>query len=454
MSRSTLTRALLAVIVVGYVVIAGAYAIYVPDWQTPDEPAHYNYIAQIAADGHLPTIDMGDWDQAYLDDLRGNRFDPALLGDLDAVQYEDHQPPLYYALAAPIYALTDGSLTALRLFSVAWGVVIVLCAFGVGAAMFPARPWIGLGAAAFVAFLPQHVHILASVNNDSLAWAIVAVTLYATTRYLLVTETRVRPWMLGLLVGLGFVTKATTYLLAGVVPLALLLRWWLGTPADQRRDRIGVLLRAGAQFAVPALVFGLLWWGRNIAVYDFPDFLGLAAHDAVVVGQPRTAALIERIGWGGYLREIGTVTLNSFIGRFGWMGVPMAGWSYYVVLVLIGGGLLGLLVDAFTRTPDDTPHTRRRWTVWVVLYATMGLVMLAYLYYNTEFQQHQGRYMYPLLIPLGVLLALGVDAWRRLLLRPLGREETAWLTALVFLGLAPLCGWLLLRVIVPNLEFV
>jgi len=129
------------------------------------------------------------------------------------------------------------------------------------------------------------------------------------------------------------------------------------------------------------------------------------------------------------------------------------------VLALIGGGLLGLLVDAFTRAPDDTPHARRRWAVWVVLYTTMGLAVLAYLYYNTVFQQHQGRYMYPLLIPLGVLLALGVDAWRRLLLRPLTQDEVTaryvpWLTALVFLGLAPLCAWLLLRVIVPNLEFV
>ncbi len=41
--------------------------------------------------------------------------------------------------------------------------------------------------------------------------------------------------------------------------------------------------------------------------------------------------------------------------------------------------------------------------------------MLQYLYYNTEFVQFQGRYMYPGLIPLGIFVALGLDGWRRLI---------------------------------------
>ena len=37
---------------------------------------------------------------------------------IDPLRYEDYAPPLYYLLAAPIYALTEGWITAIRLFSV------------------------------------------------------------------------------------------------------------------------------------------------------------------------------------------------------------------------------------------------------------------------------------------------------------------------------------------------
>jgi 4-amino-4-deoxy-L-arabinose transferase-like glycosyltransferase len=458
MPSTSVQRIGLAFIVLMYLVVALAFAVRVPAWQTPDEPAHYNYIMQLAEQVRLPVIEMGDWDQTYLERLSGSRFDPALLDNLDAVQYEDHQPPLYYVLAAPVYLLTGSSLTALRIFSAAWGVLIVLSAFAIGKLMFPDRPWIGLSAAAFVAFLPQHVHILASVNNDALGWAIIAVTLAAAVAYVKPIDA-VKPWQLGVLVGLGFLTKATTYFLAPLVVLALLLRWWLERPADadaaNRR-----LVRSFAVFAFVALGFGMIWWVRNIDVYGFPDVLGLREHDTVVVGQPRTAELIDRLGWGAYLKEIASVTLNSFIGRFGWMGVPVQGWSYTLVLTLMAAGLVGVVMDVlFLRRRAASARAPSQRAAWMLLLATIVLSVLAYLYYNVEFQQHQGRYMYPMLIPLGILLALGIDAWRRVLVLPVARSDGAvvrasgWLTLAIFLALAPLSMWLLWRVVVPNLAY-
>jgi 4-amino-4-deoxy-L-arabinose transferase-like glycosyltransferase len=457
MPSTRIQRMGLALIILMYGVIALLFAVRVPAWQTPDEPAHYNYIMQIAEQGRLPVIEMGDWDQTYLDRLRASRFNPTLLDDIDAVQYEDHQPPLYYVLATPVYLLTGGDLTALRLFSAAWGILIVISASAIGQLMFPNRPWIGLSAAAFVAFLPEHVHILASVNNDSLGWAIVAVTLAAAVAYVKGIG-NVKPWQLGILIGLGFLTKATTYFLAPLVVLALGLRWWLErqTGTDVRTSH---LLRSLGVFALIAFSLGLIWWLRSIDVYGFPDVLGLREHDAVVIGQPRTAELIDRIGWGAYLREITSVTVNSFIGRFGWMGVPIQGWSYALILALIAAGFIGLLVHILflrRKAPASTPSQR---AAWALLLLTIVLAVVAYLYYNAEFQQHQGRYLYPILIPLGILLALGIDAWRLLLLLPITdsgdtvQRASGWLTLAIFLSLAPLSVWLLWRVIVPNLAY-
>ena len=82
--------------------------------------------------------------------------------------------------------------------------------------------------------------------------------------------------------------------------------------------------------------------------------------------------------------------------------------------------------------------------MWLVI----GLTALAYLYYNLEFVQLQGRYLYPALLPLALLLARGLDAWRTRLLG----ERLPWLTPLPVALLAPFSLWLLLNVIEPLLS--
>src|SRR5690606_29574647 len=119
--RITITRGFFALIVLGYLIVGGLFAIRTPAWQAPDEPAHYNYVAQVASGGCCPLIEQGDWDSDYLETLKSARFAPDLLDEIDSVQYEDHQPPLYYLLLSPVYNLTGGSLTALRLISVLIG---------------------------------------------------------------------------------------------------------------------------------------------------------------------------------------------------------------------------------------------------------------------------------------------------------------------------------------------
>src|SRR5262245_42951609 len=100
----------LAVILVGYLAIGTLYAVKTPPWQAPDEPAHYNAIAQVAAHGCCPVIAPGDWNAAQLDDLKKNGFPDG--ADLSKIEYEDHQPPLFYLLGAVMFLATGGSLIA------------------------------------------------------------------------------------------------------------------------------------------------------------------------------------------------------------------------------------------------------------------------------------------------------------------------------------------------------
>src|SRR5260221_8397356 len=217
---------LLALIVLAYLVIATLYAVKTSAWEVPDEPAHYNYVRQVATNGCWPVIAPGDWDNDYLNAIKAQKFsDASLNGRLDTIQYEDHQPPLYYLLEAPVYAATSGNLTAMRLLSVVFGAGIIVVAWAIVNTVFPAQPWLALASAAFVAFLPQHVAMMAGVENDSLGELIVALTLLTCILYLARTSRRIHPLWLGVLLGLACLTQITAMAPVGIViVLTLLIR--------------------------------------------------------------------------------------------------------------------------------------------------------------------------------------------------------------------------------------
>ncbi len=449
-TMSTMTeRLFLLVILAAYLVVGALFALYTPDWQAPDEPAHYNYVAQVAAGDGFPMIEPGDWQQAYQEALKAARFAPELLDELGSIEYEDHQPPLYYLLASVVYRLTAGSLQALRLLGVVIGAGVVLCAYAIGKLLYPQRAAVGLGAAAFVAFLPQHVAMLAAVNNDSLSELLIGLTLLVTLLYLFAYPPLTSQYrgevLLGVLLGLIFITKSTGYLMAGVVVLALLLRWRRsGQPA-------GALIRVVVVALLPALILGGLWWARNIAVYGFPDFLGLRAHDVVVADQLRTADYIASIGFNAYLSSAVQTTFNSFWGQFGWMALPLPEWMYMGFAGLLVVALSGLLLRRFlplSPSPTESEVKHRR-DAWLCIGLLLLLALLAYVYYNTEFVQFQGRYLFPALIPLGLLVALGLDAWPRWLLPRVALAQ--WAVPALLLLLAPLDVYIILRLVAPLL---
>jgi 4-amino-4-deoxy-L-arabinose transferase-like glycosyltransferase len=439
-----LPRALLVLILVAYITIGVLYAALTPAWQVPDEPAHYNYIRALAEGRGLPVIEIGDYDQAYLGRLTSGRFPPEL--SVALLEYEDHQPPLYYLVATPIYLLFSGAVLPLRLLSVLLGVGLLVVAFGTVRTVFPTHPELALMTAAFIAFIPQHVAMTAGVNNDALAELIVGGTLWALMVYIGAGYSR--PWPIGLLLAVGLLTKTTAYIAVGVAVLAVMIRW--------RRERRTWRWAAGqlVWMLVPALLASAPWFIRNGLTYGWRDPLGLARHNEVVEGQARTSEYLALHGRAAYWERAWRFTFQSFWGQFGWMGVVLPARIYRALALLSG-----LLVAGFAawliqqRRPAQSAslsiHQSTDLPILRLLLLALSalLTFLTFVGYNLTFLQHQGRYLFPALIPLGTAAALGLSTVAQVL----PQRTRAWVISALFAGLAALDVYCLFEFIIPFL---
>jgi 4-amino-4-deoxy-L-arabinose transferase-like glycosyltransferase len=462
MSRTAAALFLLAVLIT-FLAIGAVFAITTPPWQAPDEPAHYNYVKFIVEHKALPILEAGDYDQTYNEEFTRTPQNTQTMS-IAPLRYENYSPPLYYLLGAPIYALADGWVVGLRMFSVFLGGALVVVAYLVGAELFPDRLQIAIGAAAFVAFVPQHMAMLASVNSDSLAELVIALCVWQSLRLFHSTQPSQRSLLaLGATLGLGLLTKASVYYTAGPVVLAALILHARRHTADTGMKALPGQM---ALVFIPALTLGALWWIRNLSVYGGFDVLGLARHNMVVVGQPTTAEWIAKYGVAGMLGTGLTTTFHSFWGQFGWMAVPMPD-STYLILGLISlvavASWMGWLVEGWKvkggRMKEPSPQA-------IILALLVLLTLGGFIWYNFTFVQYQGRYLFPALIPIGVVFSIGLDqvlsklkALMAQLTRRSRRNFTPWLDEaqlLVFLSvfafLARQCLVALQRYIVPSLK--
>ncbi len=406
-----------------YLVLGVLYAAYTPAWQAPDEPAHYNYIRHIAETGRLPVLQPGDYPAQYLEQVKAAGF-PADM-PVDSLRYEAWQPPLYYLLATPIYQLGRGALLPLRLFSLLLGGGVVTLAYFVAARLWPNRWALWVVCAAVVAFVPMHLAVVTSVNNDVLAELLIGLVLWRSMVWL----ERPVPSLGGLavsgvLLGLALLTKATSIYVA--VPAAVAAVWLVtGKPGQLARRWVALLL--------PALGLALPWIVRNLLVYGWPDVLGKINHDAVVVGQLRTADYVAEVGWLAYGRNFVSTSFHSFWGQFGWMAVPMERRVYLLLAILSALAAVGCLLVLAGRvtgpsggsdgeaTSQSRLGNRTRRKQYLLLAVWLLLTVLGYLYYNVTFVQFQGRYLFPALIPVAVFLTAG---WYGIAAR-----QWAWLAA-------------------------
>ena len=436
-----------------FALLAILYSLVTPLWEAPDEVGHFDYVAHLLTERSLPRQRIGELGEAHQPPLyyalAALAASPADLSDTTGGFRlnprfvwagrggKDVNISLHGTAETFPYRGEALGLRLARLASVLMAAVTVLLTVALGWRLFPERPLVGLLAGCLTAFNPQFLFISSAVNNDNLLAATATGAWWQVSRAL-DRPAGWRPWSyVGLWVGAAMLAKTSGVMVAVGVGVALVVLGW-------RRRSAQLALRAGLAVALPALLLTAPWFIRNQLVYGDP--VGWSMYQQLGYGDVQPAAF----GWNEATQFL-SVQFRSFWGVFGWMNVPAPGWFYGLVLALVVVGLGGFVWQAvrgdgghqtlegsgylwkpkgLRASPDSKAATgslsavagdRRDGpgpdhTLALLLLAALALsfqAMLTAIVTRCDPSCYQGRYLFPVIGPLMLLLSYGLLGWFR-----------------------------------------
>lgn len=424
-------------ILLGVVLLNGClWAWIIPFDGAPDEVHKYEITYFIWHNHHLPVF--GPDADLYIREAPGTR---------DGYVYgvSATYPFGAYLLAAILMVIVPVSkplmlLHVARLASVIFNLVTVYFAYRIVSTLFGHRRY-AIWIAGLIALIPQFTYTGAYVGDDAYLIAAMTWILWAVISGLEQGWTRKNQVQLASALVMATLGKFNVWVVVlPFVVLAFFSTWDIDWPER---------LRAWAvMFLPPTLSLGG-WLLRNIYLY----------HDlfALDVGRVAWADYTERIGFNwitlaeqGYkFTDLFTQTdwlrtvFESFWGRFFYMDVVMDARIYNVLLAGCSAGLILTLV-AFWRLRDTvlpSATVKKFFICSLISLAILFAFSAATSFYNDY--QPQGRYFFPLIVPIMVLLTLGGYVLSQTYLP----RYRGWMGALIILGLFALNAYALIHYI-------
>ncbi|MBM3496517.1 MAG: hypothetical protein FJX72_19695, partial [Armatimonadetes bacterium] len=305
----------------------------------------------------------------------------------------------------------------MRAASVLFGLISLWAIWSAIRLIAPRRPEVAVLATCAVALLPMRHAVHSAVGNDAAIECMCSLAMLAMAHIAVRGFSVARGVTLGALVGLAILTKLSGVLL--VPGAAVLLA--ACPPAAGLRIRLARAawpLALGLVIASPWLALNVQRYGQIMPLRAFheefahtslaSDWIGkqeLAADP--VTGDLRPAPLMTR---GSYSALIANWSARTFLGAYtppskAAIGapsfLPSAFYGVYLGLILLGilGGIRAAAA-AFRRSTGVYAFAAA-YTVTAVL------VLLSFVGFTSTYFQAQGRYLYPVLLPLSLAWAFG-----------------------------------------------
>jgi hypothetical protein len=427
------------------------WAVLIPPWASPDEPAHFAYVAHLVEQDEIPH--EAPYDNSYpefsdeLSESAGN----TLLGLVsragagrraDLAYFPVHRdyrparrykrepearhsaaagpatpyPPFYYLLVSGGYVGFQERPVLSRLFAVRAisGVMGALCAcfaYLLAYELRRERRW-GRAVGLSMALFPMHAFITASVNNDAGVGLAATALCWLLAKVLLTESVDTR---LGAAVGLA--GGAILMMKPSGVSVLLLggcLLLWRAFP----------LRRGPIRFHWPSLralvAFALTFMGTAGAwtIYRFTAHASAESDVPTQEGQALTQffsntshSLLAYIAYeyelgAGYFRR---TLVGTYWGNFGWLELPLPSWCVDWILICYAIAAVGLIM----LMREGAPERRKVGLLLAMVLFNILFLMIA-ADYAFGFAQTgsglgmQGRYFFPTLSCLLCLLCFGL----------------------------------------------
>lgn len=383
-----------------------AWACVQPFDASPDEAMRYDVAKYIYNHGALP---RGD-DPEILDEKWGisYAFNPILSYMFAAVAMK----VMSFFSANPFHLVM-----AARMVSVLFGVGTIFFAILIARRLFDKRS--GTLFVLLLAFIPNMAFLSSYVNTDAFGIFCTAFIVYVWTRVLTEDWTWKNCFLLGAAIGLCALSYYNSY---GFVLCSILLFCATILLGEGKKWDFKKLFSRGLVISAVVLSICGWWFVRNFILYD-GDFLARdaqtecaevhaqeeykpSAHDTP---KRRGMTPLEMIlDTDAYEFSWPDMVSRSFIGVFSYMVLMAPLWYYHVWRIFLLAGFLA----AFLRPRLFSLKKERRvsgWFHWAMLAALLIPNLLNVYYSYASDYQPQGRYSFPMVIPLMYFVTTGYE---------------------------------------------
>jgi 4-amino-4-deoxy-L-arabinose transferase-like glycosyltransferase len=321
----------LALIVAAAVIAGGAWAVFVPPFQTPDEEVHFAYVQTLAENGRLPDLhgrgleathagisreQRKAYAAAFTFELARNPFAKTDWSRSGDEHWRDvarnvtkrvrsngggpnasaNNPPIYYAYAALPYLATKSSdalsrMHTIRLASLLFLGLSVLFTWLLAGELTGRDRLLQSCAAVIVGLQPMITFISASITPDGMLITTWAATFWLGARILRAGASPPRAAALGFAGAIAVLVKATSYALLPAAGLALAIAAW-------RLRRGGGPWEPAVVAGLVAVLIPLIAWSIAATAMDRPTVtpIAQAAPAATVAPAATGEQLVATLG--------------------------------------------------------------------------------------------------------------------------------------------------------------
>jgi len=411
---------LIILFVVQGIINSGMY----PLWDPADEAPHFAYMQHIVEEKSIPTFDdflsneimftfdktpmpvhwikiwfndefenfnfynrTSFWNTFDLEEIQNNKelissqtLESRITSEPFITSYEAGQPPIGYLVQVPVYLLfyDQDILTrvfALRIFSVLLTAVAAIVAYKTISLLFDDR-LIRVGSLMFIVFNPMFMSTSSRVSNETITILLFSIFLYLMVLYLKGKTNTLHVILIGVVLGLGILTKATFLPAALLVPVFIFLKYIQNNTNRLRINLLQSLKNLGLIFGITIPMIS--WW----------------YYERFATGNPTGHIQMSGITFDQFFQGIFQVPWAFFIEYFFRTFWGFYGMSFFVppdsyfqiIMILVGISMAGLGYGIALKVKQHGRKIIRNWkyqSIFVLALSTL-FIFLAQSFFTVQ----------------------------------------------------------------------